>query len=201
MTVRGMFRSFIEGLILIALAGFVLGAVNYVASIIPESTLSVGNVQTSKYIPPQLIGTWNPSYGYCAGRCYSVYEVHIGDPPANMSYLIMIQMTVAEIIVRLGDRDYGLSVVTNGTHSFAKWSGAIDTVFVGVDSNPVGESITIYAIDSRIDPPPPSGYLESTSTGSALGAQVSNKLIVNVIVWVASIMLVVTALHKMGVPI
>ena len=193
-----MFRSFIEGLILIAIAGFILGAVNYVASIIPESTLSVG--QTSNYIPPQLIGTWSPAYGYCAGRCYSVYEVHIGDPPANMSYLIMIQ-TVAEIIVRLGGIDYGLSVVTNGTHSFAKWSGAIDTVFVGVDSNPPSESITIYAIDSRIDPPPPSGYLESTFTGSALGAQVSNKLIVNVIVWVASIMLVVTALHKMGVPI
>jgi len=203
MPVKGVFRSFIEGLMLLMLASFILTSISYIANTIPETDLTIGDSDggASSYIPAQFIGEYSLSSWSCSsssGTCSSVYTVSLGSPPTNMSYLIVVPRVNVTIYAVVVTTSYRLNTVSNGTHSFAKYTGKMDKVAVEVNgTSPITDRIKIYAVDSRVPLPPPSGYLG----GGQVEIRLSNKLIINFIAWVASIAIMLTALHKMGVSI
>jgi len=193
--VKGMFKNFIEGLMLLMLAGFILASISYITQIIPESTLDLGSI----YTPAEFIGSYNRSHTSCQCCpyvCDSIFFVSLPQPQRNRAYLIVVNRSdITAIIVN----DIHVNrLATNNTHTFGLWNSSISNIRVRINDYGFINTIQIYSVDSRISLPPSSDYLRGSTPQ---GAQISNRLLINVIAWVASIAIVLTALNKLGIHI
>jgi hypothetical protein len=192
--------------LLIMLASFIIASISYIANIIPETTL--GSNISGSYLPAVYVGRYNWSTrGYNPTRGYSdtvFSNINLPSPQQNRSYLIVaplppnaLNATVIQIII---NNVNVTDIARNNTHIFAKWSLSIPWVEIRIYNvmNAHIDYINIYSVDSRIQLPPPSSYLNN-ETGVSMS--ISNKLIINFIGWVAGIVIMLEALRRFDLEI
>jgi hypothetical protein len=202
MTLGGL-SVFIQGLLLLLLAGFIIGAINYIASNTPESTLGNNNNNQpppylvrniTGYIDEQVIGVViDPII------CTYQYNFYVVVDLSNVSRDISpFQVNVLYTNPQMNEWSYS-------EHTPIKY-GSTRLYYSEI---PLG-SRCLYYVEFLIDRPS-SGqvfiYLFDTpDINQSLKALVSNpspvvsnKPILSIIGWISGIALIITALHKLGV--
>jgi hypothetical protein len=202
MKISGAIKRYMEGILLVLLAGFILGAVQYVISIIPETTIPPSNnnaSSTNPYLVDSITGSvsndvrtgviykwlsYSPKY-----TLYVVVDTSSLNPPAYAT-AIRIYLSNGDVIYvamyRYNDFISYLDVSLNGR--------SIQAIQVDFNTATSGD-ITI-------------SFYDAPSINDALGWEptpsnpsISNKLILSFISWIAGIVLIIQAMHKFGIPI
>lgn len=184
--VSSKIKQYIMGIMLLILAGFILGAINYIISIVPEVTIPPQATSTTEtFVKTASVGN-TVFYDYNVNAYYRYYDFNLGPPSNNQVYKIVMTKpasTLVRIDIYDGTKWYnGVSYTDNGTHIIVdNWDKALQSVRVYTSNQ---ETLTLYA------------YLVSTVVVSP---SISNKTILAFISWIAGIVLVITALHKLDI--
>jgi hypothetical protein len=220
----GKIKQYISGLLLLALAGFILGAVNHVISIIPETTITVPSEPPSEsptpppptYSTPELLSTLEQDRCVVGAEKYDIYTVNLGSPPSGKKYMIMFRDASANIryfrrldIIVNTTTYSNITTVSNNTHYFAEWSMGITRIHLYYDGYACyPHPLHIYLVDSNMPLPPPPDVWDTTPRPTRTPTPtptptptlaLSSKTILEFISWIASIALVITALHKFDI--
>jgi hypothetical protein len=194
-------RQYMSGLLLIMLASFIIASISYIANIIPETTLDITGTSTT-YLPAVYVGRYDWSSRYnTPDMSGTVFYVNLAHPGQNRSYLIVAPLppNASNRTVRVYvDGTNVTNVARNNTHVFARWPSHISnrvTITIFNAHNLFVDYIDIYSVDSRIQLPPSSSYLNNETQA------ISNKLIINFIGWVAGIVIVLEALRRFDLEI
>jgi hypothetical protein len=184
--VSSKIKQYMMGILLLALAGFILGAINYIISIVPEVTIPPSTPTSTETLVKTVSSPSLQGYDGNVGGYYANYEIGLSAPSNNQVYKIVITKPSSSLM-RIDIYDgstwnNGVAYTDNGTHIIIdNWNKAVQTVRVYTSQQ---ETVTVYVYTVSTVPTSPS---------------ISNKTILGFISWVAGIILVITALHKLDI--
>ena len=186
--VTSKIKQYMMGIMLLLLAGFILCVINYVISTVPEVTIPPSTPKSTTELVTTVSSPSLTGYDGNVGGWYTKYSIGAPSPSSNQYYRIVItkpSSTLKQIDINDGTTVYrAVSYTTNDTHVIIdNWDKAISEITIYTSSQ---ETVTIYV------------YRITTSTTQA-SPSISNKTILAFISWVAGIMLVITALHKLDI--
>ena len=210
-SLSGKIRQYMSGLLLLALAGFIITAVENIVASIPDSELSIGNNVKAYFFGPAVSDHW---YGTIY---YSQYAPLIGSPPdQGYKYVIVFKVELHpyhnfEIFHSIEISDgtewyyYGYEEldeccrhpVNNSDYYFIEWDKPI--MFINIYSNYIAysEKVYIYIVPSDTSIPFPLDQPAQTQNGNA--TSISLKTFLKFISWIATAFIVITALHKFDI--
>jgi len=196
-------KRYVQGLLLILLAVFILGAVSYISTIVPDTTLSTSGASMTRY---ELIssstrnittsGWYFTSLGYTMTTDNNVYILvasYTGgfDKISDLRVAAGGFATYSGPPTRYNDTIGYLVIPSNvtidayGGHFYS--SGTLNMYFL--KAPPGADPVLVIAVlfeDSNVVSSAPS---------------ISNKLIINFIGWISSIILVIISLHRFNIQI
>jgi hypothetical protein len=197
-------RKYASGILLLSLAGFIISAVNYVISTIPDTIVTP---EPDKYSAPVLVSTPSRSC-YSGNPNVDVFRVNLTSPPRYKKYMIVFMdgtigvfypRYFARLDIFVGSTRYSnVTVVRNATHYFAEWSMNITSIDLYYYSMAIcwPHRLYIYLVDFHMPVPPPPEVWNSTTTSPPI---ISSKEILSFTSWIASIFIVIIALHKFDI--
>ena len=205
-------RKYLHGLLLLLLAGFIVSAVNYVVSTIPETDIVIDMPLSIRYTTPELVSV--PQRGGCVGATpnYDVFIANLSDPPNGKKYMILFRdasrgLAYPRYFERLdivvGSKVYpNVSTVKNNTHYFAEWYMGITSIYLYYSGFTIcyPYPIYIYLVDSNMSlPPPPEVWYTDITVTTTIPVSMSNKLLLGFISWITGIALIIITLHKFDI--
>lgn len=210
MKISGAIKRYMEGILLVMLAGFILGAIQYVVSIVPDNALSP-NLQESTSLPdnPYLVRSYTIDVngggfgvdidpricGTSTGRLYLAIDISQlnGGYPASLTAWFTNWDTFQNEITKYKDTNYYQSYIYVG------WRCLYHIDFA-LSGSPSGR-VYLYLFDAPSIDEALAPWLSQTTTSGYPPPTISNKLILSFISWIAGIILLLQALNKFGIPI
>jgi len=203
--VKSTLRNYIQGILLLALAGVIISLVGYVTSTIPDTSLSPSGGTTPSVYTEQLFkANWELFADQTAFSNLG-YTVTIDN---NYQYIEIITSSSGVGVVTGLGYDDGVQCVyiTKSQYNETVVYGVFPTgvsfrrICVSVSDHTL---ITIYLIKADKNASPQDAVrsfftsLENPTSGSP--ASLSGKTIINIVGWCSGIALILTALRKMDI--
>jgi hypothetical protein len=202
MSFSSTIKRYVQGLLLLVLAGFILGAISYISTIVPDSILTPSGVSTAQY---EILHSESRDVAG-VGRQFFNLDAQITTDSDHV-YFVAVNFTGgANNIVEIGVGDailtywdspklhdgWGYLVIPTGT-TFS---------FYSVVFNVAGTCSTyLFKSPAGTDPTVVLDVFSQSTTAPPPAPSINTKLIINFIGWTASVILVITALHKFDIPI
>jgi hypothetical protein len=191
-------RKYFQGILFLALAGFIMGSVSYLVGLIPESTIEFGGgPPTNPYLIERMnveVNNNNPIiyrwFSYTPTHTFYVVVDASGLSPRTYAKAIRIYFTNGDIIYvamyRYNDVVSYLPVDLGGR--------TIQAIQIEFNDASSGIAVLSFYDTNNIN-----DALAWTPPVSA--PTISNKLILSFISWITGIVLVIQALHKFDIVI
>jgi hypothetical protein len=206
MNISGVIKDYIQGILLLLLAGFIIGSIQYVVSIIPDTTLSPSNQTTSTPSNPYLLNSYTvdvngQGFGidvnpvYCGPPQYTFYVVIDPSQLSNNAYPVSLTAwftngdTNQYAPSRYGSTKYYFTYVYIGWRCLRHIDFSLNTQSSG--------RVYVYLLDAPSIDNALAPWLSQTTNPST--PTITNKLVLSFISWVAGIVLILQALHKFDI--
>jgi hypothetical protein len=211
-SISSKIRKYLYGLMYVALAGFILSSITYIVTTIPETEIETGKPTTRTYTETRVadMKEFEPSWiAPIWGLFYFTYYDILLDPPAELyKYVIVFKVSPSIIYVLVYDDqgytlfwDFDLNwccryTVNNIEYYFIEWDRELLYIDILSSEPAYSEKIYVYTVPTTMTIPFP---LENptytvTLTVTEYPVKLSNKTVFGLIVFVASIFIVLKAL-------
>ena len=169
MSLSGKIRQYMSGLLLLALAGFIITAVENIVASIPDQTIAVsrgGNVESnivviqdreSTTLAESVIAVTPDTSQVTANLYSSTYVVFLRDPPICYKYIIVFRYTDIITHVNIVNFDYNqywryeLQVVNGYVH--IEWADSISWIEIYTNDQAYTENVYIFVVRADTDIP------------------------------------------------
>jgi hypothetical protein len=166
-SLSGKIRKYITGIMLLALAGFIISAVENIVASIPDQTITLGGNAESNIIvirdreSTTLAGSviaFTPDTSQATANLYlSTYVVFLRDPPIGYKYIIVFRYTSTISYVNIVNFDYNqywryeLQVVNDYVH--IEWADSISWIEIYTNNQTYTENVYIFVVRADTDIP------------------------------------------------
>ena len=210
MSLNRKIRKYAQGILLVILAGFIFTAISTLVENIPESklaltTVTVSTTTTASNYTLTLIKSLSYSATLSDGTSYcTTFGANLDAPSQGYKYLVIFPKPSTPLkSLYAYDKSgtyYSIPYSSNETHVYGFIEGkSVSTIYVCVSSTPYYTgNVYIYNAPASLtfdDLNPVTVTVTSTVTVTEL----SNKTVLVFIVWVSSVALIITALHKFDI--
>lgn len=213
MKISSVIRDYVSGIMLLLLASLILGAVSYIASLIPDTIITPGSITTSSAPSGPTYEVIKTSSGFVSFQSISVDLGKTITVDANSVYILAGYFSpgardITDIGVGANDKNvYLRKSFYNDTVAYAVIpSGTSFNRFFAYFNS--GGTYALYLLKAPAGSDPAKvleNYFKSTQQSmpppTPPPPAISSKLIVNFIGWAAGIALITMALRKFGLPI
>jgi len=209
--ITGKLRQYIQGLLLLALATFIISSVQYLISITPETKLSIGNppstTPTETYVTSVSSsvreGYQDPAYcggdippGYTCTRLKAI--ITLDPPPSGKQYRAYLSLYGGDITFTTS-HVRNVTIVSSGNEIPLKYTVLNDTWIVTEFNTGISE-IRVYHILSASYTTGFTAYIYTVDAPQqSAGVEISNKVILSFIGWITGIAIIISALHKFDI--
>ena len=201
-------RRYVLGLLYLMMAALIINAVSYMATMIPEVSISPSgaSVKTStQYEPAQLVvvKSAQDENKTLVGSSQIYYKnINLNLPGAGRAWLIVFPTPGANITVYVSGFTAKHTNAQGNTYILSKDKITEISIYLSTQTPPV-IPLRIYSVDEKIPIPPPTDYLNPPPPqGSASPTvEISNKTIIMFVGWSVGIILAVIGLSKFNISI
>lgn len=201
-------RAYTLGLLYLIMGAFIMGAVTYLAGLIPDYKLSPtsAKIQTSTQYQPAIlvaVKTAPDENRALIGSSYIYYKnINLTTPQPGRAWLIVLPTPSTNITPYVSGY---LAKHTNAEdgNTYILWQDKITEISIYLSTQtPPKIPLKIYSVDANIPIPPPSDYLNPPpQQDTKPTTEISSRTIINFIGWVAGIIIAVIGLSKFNISI
>jgi hypothetical protein len=201
--VSSKLKQYIQGMLLLMLATFIISSVQYLVSITPETVLSSGSTSgTTETYVTSVTSTVREGYqdpAYCGGvsPCTRVKAfISLDAPPSGKKYKAYLELYGQEIPLT-SSHVKNVTVISGGNEIFLPFTALNDTWIVTEFNCSISE-IRIYHTISSSYTTRFTAYIY-LATIPQPSFSISNKVILSFIAWITGIAIIISALHKFDI--
>ena len=212
-SISSKIRQYMSGLLLIAIAGFIIAMIENLVTSIPDVSISTGSVTLDISV---MVFESTESGLWYGNVYYSYYDLQIPPPPSGYKYVIVFKV---ELHPQYGFEIFRNIGIWDGQEWIVFWDteldeccryrvGGDDYYFIEWDREIVDMDIYsyyisysgrvyVYTVPATMSIPFPLDQPAQSQSGNA--TSISLKTFLKFISWIASIFIVITALHKFDI--